>query len=105
MQPHIRVSDADRERVVDMLQRHTSEGRLSLDEFSSRVDDAQRARTHAELAALTTDLPVQPESPGGARRPLVLGLIIAGIVLVLLIVVAVVAGLAGMGHMGPMMGR
>jgi hypothetical protein len=103
MQPHIRVSDADRERVVDLLQRHTSDGRLSLDEFSTRVDAAQRARTHGELAVITADLPAQPESPGGGRRPLVLGLIIAGIVLALLIIAAVVAGIAGMGHMGPMM--
>jgi hypothetical protein len=69
MQPHIRVSDADREHVVDLLQCYPSEGRLSLDEFSDRVDVAQRARTYGELAALTADLPA-PEPAGGDRRRL-----------------------------------
>jgi hypothetical protein len=102
MQPNIRASDAERQHVVDILQRQTSAGRLTLDEFETRVDAAQRAVTRADLAALTADLP-QPTTPR-ARRPLVIGLVVAAIVVVLLIVTAILAGLAGWGHMGPMMG-
>jgi hypothetical protein len=102
MQPNIRASDAERQHVVDILQDQTSTGRLTLDEFETRVDAAQRAVTRADLAALTADLP-QPTTPP-ARRPLVIGLVVAAIVLVLLIVTAILAGLAGWGHMGPMMG-
>jgi hypothetical protein len=55
----LRASDADRERAVAALQRHTAAGRLSLDEFAERVDRALAARTHADLVAITRDLPVE----------------------------------------------
>jgi hypothetical protein len=104
MQPDIRVSDAERQHVVDVLQRHTSEGRLTLDEFSTRVDAAQRAVTRADLAAVTADLPEPPAPTPATRRPLVIGLLVAAIVVVLLLVVGVVAAVSGWGHMGPMKG-
>jgi uncharacterized protein involved in exopolysaccharide biosynthesis len=55
--PELRASDADRERVVADLQQHAAAGRLSLDEYAQRVDQTLAARTHGELAALTSDLP------------------------------------------------
>jgi hypothetical protein len=58
--PDLRASDADRERVVRSLQRHTSAGRLSLDEYADRVEQALRARTHGELATVLGDLPAEP---------------------------------------------
>jgi hypothetical protein len=70
----LRASDEDRERVVQMLQRHTAAGRLSLDEFTDRVDVVHCARTLGELAVVTRDLPAEPahdaaaaEAQAGAR--------------------------------------
>lgn len=56
--PNIRASDADRERVVEQLRQHTADGRLTMDEFEQRMSAAYEARTYAELAQLTRDLPV-----------------------------------------------
>jgi RNA polymerase-interacting CarD/CdnL/TRCF family regulator len=53
----MRASDADRERIVAALERHTAAGRLSLAEFAERVDRALASRTQAELAAVVRDLP------------------------------------------------
>jgi Domain of unknown function (DUF1707) len=55
--PEIRASDAEREQVAAELGRAVGEGRLTLAEFSDRVGQAQAARTRAELAPLTADLP------------------------------------------------
>jgi hypothetical protein len=97
MVPEIRASDDDRQRVVELLQRHTEVGRLSLDEFSDRVGDVWAARTLGDLAAVTSDLPPEP-SPAGAMagvatppaakpvsRDLLLLFAIAALTLVLLI--------------------
>ncbi|MBO0868561.1 MAG: DUF1707 domain-containing protein [Micromonosporaceae bacterium] len=59
----MRASHADRERIVAALQRHTTAGRLSLDEFTERVDRALASRTQADLAEVVRDLPAEPE-PG-----------------------------------------
>jgi len=58
LNPSIRASDADRERVVEMLRRNTAEGRISADEFDERMTAAYNAKTMGALAELTTDLPV-----------------------------------------------
>ena len=52
-----RVSDAERERVLDQLRAHAGDGRLSLDEFGDRVSEALAARTGAELTAALRELP------------------------------------------------
>jgi len=61
MTDEIRASDADRQRVIDALQRHTTDGRLTLDEFTERAEVAYSARTLGELAVVTRDLPAVPE--------------------------------------------
>ncbi|MFF7311786.1 DUF1707 domain-containing protein [Streptomyces sp. NPDC008137] len=66
----LRASHDDREAVVEQLRDAAAEGRIDLDELDSRLEQALTSRTHAELAALTADLP-RPTSPG-ARPPLVL---------------------------------
>jgi hypothetical protein len=63
-----RASDADREHAVHALREHLVEGRLTLDEFSLRVEDAYRAGTAGELAETTKALPPAP-LPSGHRRP------------------------------------
>jgi hypothetical protein len=55
-----RASDAERDRIVDALQRHFADGRLSDEEFDERVDKVLRARTLRELYELTADLPELP---------------------------------------------
>jgi len=59
-----RASDADRERVIDMLKAAFVQGRLTRDELDVRVGQALASRSHAGLAALTADLPA---GPTGAR--------------------------------------
>jgi len=53
----IRASDSERRRVVATLQAACVEGRLNLDEFGQRIDDALAARTRVQLEALLVDLP------------------------------------------------
>ena len=67
-----RASHADREQVVGALKAAFVQGRLTADELDERVGQALAARTYAELAALTTDLPPDPapaREPGPARQP------------------------------------
>ena len=56
--PELRASDADRERVADVLRDALVEGRLQLTEFESRLEEAHAARTHGELEQVVHDLPV-----------------------------------------------
>ncbi|MFD0740575.1 DUF1707 domain-containing protein [Phytohabitans flavus] len=90
MSEDLRASDEDRHRVVDALQRHTEAGRLTLDEFTERVDSAYAARTLAELSAVTRDLPAEPvttpAAPDTGRRDLLVIFAIAAAALVLLLV-------------------
>jgi hypothetical protein len=53
------ASDAEREHSVTVLRDAVAEGRLTLEEFGERVEGAHSARTHGELARLTSDLPQQ----------------------------------------------
>jgi class 3 adenylate cyclase len=57
-QPDIRISDAERNEVVELLREQCSEGRLTLDEFSDRVGDVFAARTRSDLERVTSDLPI-----------------------------------------------
>jgi hypothetical protein len=86
--PDLRASDADRERVVRSLERHTAAGRLSLDEYADRVERTLQARTHGELATVLGDLPAEPTdapSAGPAATPqLAVAFLISGVALVVL---------------------
>ena len=62
--PDQRASDDDRQRVVLALERHTAAGRLTLDEYADRVDQALAARTRGQLAEVTADLPAEPDPAG-----------------------------------------
>jgi len=54
---HLRASDADRERVAEMLRQAAGDGRLTMDELDERLDAVYAAKTYAELAPITRDLP------------------------------------------------
>jgi uncharacterized protein DUF1707 len=58
--PALRASDADRERLVDELEKHTIAGRLTTEEFEQRTQQAYAAKTMGELDALHRDLPAVP---------------------------------------------
>jgi hypothetical protein len=59
----MRASDADRERVAEVLRTAASEGRLQLDELDERLAAVYAARTYAELEPVTHDLPTTRVAP------------------------------------------
>jgi hypothetical protein len=67
--PELRASDADRDQAVVELREHTAAGRLTLEEFSERVDQAVAARTLAELDEVRSDLPGSVPAELERRRP------------------------------------
>ena len=54
---HLRACHADREQVIGVLKAAFVQGRLGKHELNARVGQALAARTYADLAALTADLP------------------------------------------------
>jgi class 3 adenylate cyclase len=64
----VRASDADRERVAELLRHHYGAGRLSEEDLPERVEAAYGARTVAELEAVTADLPAPPAPRVRSRR-------------------------------------
>jgi Domain of unknown function (DUF1707)/Cell wall-active antibiotics response 4TMS YvqF len=56
--PGVRASDAERDATIERLSAATGDGRLTLEEFSQRMEQASSARTRAELERLVADLPV-----------------------------------------------
>lgn len=77
--PAHRVSQADRDRVVELLTGAYVDGRLDVEEFQDRTQAALAARTPADLAAVLTDitplvaaapprsLPTAPRAPSDER--------------------------------------
>jgi hypothetical protein len=55
--PGVRASDAERDAIIERLSAATGDGRLTLEEFSQRMDQASSARTRDELDRLVADLP------------------------------------------------
>ncbi len=51
------VTDAGRDAATAQLREHYAAGRLSLDQFQERLDEAYRAQTARELGAATEGLP------------------------------------------------
>ena len=108
---HIRVSDADRNKVADRLAAHFSEGRLTRAEFDERVAQAMNAKTRGDLRGLFDDLP-EPGPPvasgvsaGGQHSPAPsLRPGVHPFVLVLLVVVITAAGTAGEAVFGHVAG-
>ncbi|MGD0700157.1 MAG: DUF1707 domain-containing protein [Trebonia sp.] len=62
----LRASHADRDQVAELLRVAAGDGRLSAEELDDRLERALTARTYAELAGLTADLPA---APGAALVP------------------------------------
>src|SRR6201996_4582402 len=66
---NLRASDADRERVAEVLREAAGDGRLTMDELDERLDAVYAAKTYAELEPITHDLPATGESRTPAARP------------------------------------
>ncbi|CDR09494.1 predicted protein [Streptomyces iranensis] len=68
----MRASDAERERIAEVLREAVAEGRLDMEEFDERLGAAYAARTHGQLEPLVRDLPVPgsaaPAPPSPADR-------------------------------------
>jgi hypothetical protein len=62
----ILASDAERERSIALLREAVGEGRLTLEEFTERVELAQAARTDQDLARLGR---VRPATHAAAGPP------------------------------------
>jgi hypothetical protein len=104
----MRISDAERADVADLLSRHYGDGRLDQAEFNQRLDQAMRAKTYADLGGLFADLPrTEEEAVEGpkfqgrrhGRSPLGT-LVLAAIVV---IIAAVVIGHVLTFSMGPLL--
>ena len=67
--PALRASDADRDRVIEVLRAAVADGRLDAAEFDQRLDAALAARTIDALAPLTADLIAAPGSDGSLALP------------------------------------
>ncbi|MDX3751203.1 DUF1707 domain-containing protein [Streptomyces sp. AK08-02] len=65
----LRASDADRDRIADLLREALAEGRLTPDEHAERVEGVLSAKTVGELEVFVRDLPAghQPH-PSHAPR-------------------------------------
>jgi hypothetical protein len=72
---HIRVSDAERNSVAELLGQHYADGRLDQPEFDERISRTMAAKTRGDLAGLFDDLPeagpagAGPAGPGGPGGP------------------------------------
>ena len=66
----MRVSDAERQRVIDELRRHCAAGRLDVDEYAARLERAMTASSLEELDSLRSDLPMlRIGEPAGHSDP------------------------------------
>jgi hypothetical protein len=59
----MRVSDSDRDQAAEVLREAAGQGRISLDELDERLESVYAAKTYADLAALTHDLPQSRRMP------------------------------------------
>jgi hypothetical protein len=62
----LRISDAERHQVAEILREAAGEGRLDMDELDQRLEATYAARTYADLVPITLDLPAHPH-----QRPVV----------------------------------
>lgn len=59
----IRASDGDRERAIELLREHWLAGRLTLEEYEQRCDEAAGGRFLDDLTSALRELPLAPREP------------------------------------------
>ncbi len=57
----LRISDADRHRVAELLRDAAGEGRIDIEELDERLEATYAAKTYADLVPITVDLPAHPQ--------------------------------------------
>ena len=57
----LRISDADRHKVADLLRDAAGEGRIDIEELDERLEATYAAKTYADLVPITIDLPAHPQ--------------------------------------------
>ncbi len=62
----MRISDADRQKVAEVLREAAGEGRIDLDELDERLDLTFGAKTYADLVPITADLQLPTHLPASA---------------------------------------
>jgi hypothetical protein len=92
----VRASDLDRERVVEFLKAHYTDGRLQPDELAWRTDAAYRAVGLSELDRLTADLPAYVAPRRRRRFPLATAVVLCAALVALLVVVPAEAWLVAL---------
>ena len=75
---HRGASQADHEGVIEALKAAFVAGRLTEEEFEAWVGQAFAARSRADLAAITADIPVGPAGPAAARPARMPDRVVAG---------------------------
>lgn len=65
----MRASDADRDRIIDVLRAAVADGRLTAGEFEERLGAVLSSRTLGELAGLTADLVAAGQDHPGVSLP------------------------------------
>ncbi|MHC3473439.1 DUF1707 domain-containing protein [Streptomyces sp. 7R007] len=60
----LRASDAERDRIADILREALAEGRLTAEEHAERVEEVYRAKTVGQLEPLVQDLPAAHQRRG-----------------------------------------
>jgi hypothetical protein len=63
----LRLTDADREQLLERLKRQAAAGAISLDELERRVELVSEAETREQAAAVMADLPPLPGDPSPGR--------------------------------------
>jgi hypothetical protein len=88
----IRIADADRERVVELLRSHAAAGRLDTPELEERLERAYAARYGSDLQAVLAELPHEPARRARPTRPRTTTLPLLPIAIVALVALAAVTG-------------
>jgi Domain of unknown function (DUF1707) len=65
----MRASDADRERMVDVLKAAFVQNRLTKSDLAERVGQALESKTYAQLASATAGIPPKPAATPPPRQP------------------------------------
>jgi Domain of unknown function (DUF1707) len=65
---HLRASDADRERVIDVLKAAFVQDRLTKGELARRAGQALQSKTYADLAGATAGIPPAPAATPPPRQ-------------------------------------
>jgi hypothetical protein len=63
----LRISDADRHQVAEVLREAAGAGRIDFEELDERLEATYAARTYADLVPITVDLPGQSADASLAR--------------------------------------